>query len=109
MANRWKVPKKVNILGLDYRIKELKKPIPIGKHFEKSAYIDYNKLEIAISKKQRLQEMQLDMLHEIVHGILWSIEATLNIKERLHRNEELVDLLSKALFASLKEAKIIQS
>ena len=88
---------KVEILGVDYEIKELdiidENPNVLGQ-------IVYQKQEIQI-KKSLLKDMKNStIIHEIVHGILFH-----SGKQELNEKEDLVESLSSSIYQVLKSNK----
>lgn len=87
----------VEILGVDYEIKELdivdENPNVLGQ-------IVYQKQEIQI-KKSLLKDMKNStIIHEIVHGILFH-----SGKQELNEKEDLVESLSSSIYQVLKSNK----
>ena len=88
---------KVEILGVNYEIKELdiidENPNVLGQ-------IVYQKQEIQI-KKSLLKDMKNStIIHEIVHGILFH-----SGKQELNEKEDLVESLSSSIYQALKSNK----
>lgn len=87
----------VEILGVDYEIKELdivdENPNVLGQ-------IVYQKQEIQI-KKSLLKDMKNStIIHEIVHGILFH-----SGKQELNEKEDLVESISSSIYQVLKSNK----
>lgn len=87
----------VEILGVDYEIKELdiidENPNVLGQ-------IVYQKQEIQI-KKSLLKDMKNStIIHEIVHGILFH-----SGKQELNEKEDLVESVSSSIYQVLKSNK----
>ena len=87
----------VEILGVDYEIKELE---IIDENPNVLGQIVYQKQEIQI-KKSLLKDMKNStIIHEIVHGILFH-----SGKQELNEKEDLVESLSSSIYQVLKSNK----
>ena len=87
----------VEILGVDYEIKELE---IIDENPNVLGQIVYQKQEIQI-KKSLLKDMKNStIIHEIVHGILFH-----SGKQELNEKEDLVESISSSIYQVLKSNK----
>lgn len=87
----------VEILGVDYEIKELD---IIDENPDVLGQITYQKQLIEIKKTLPRDMKNTTILHEILHGILFH-----SGKQELNKNEDLIESLSNSIYQILKSNK----
>jgi len=65
------LPKKINIVGIEYDVKYLKNPVNVDVNKEKclDGQIDYRLVQISIHDSGNKSLMGETFIHEVVHGI----------------------------------------
>lgn len=92
-----KLPDKINILGVEYKIEYVDNPAEVDMYKRKSLWgqIDYWTRSIRIYKRDRVMEdICQTLLHEILHGIVTELHLKSLDDEK---NHDELDILALAL------------
>jgi len=89
-----KLPKSVNILGLEYAVESANSRISVNTC---NGLIDHKQQIIYINSDHHADRQTVALLHEIIHGVLGNI----GLGEE-HNDENLVQSLAVGLYGALK-------
>lgn len=96
------IPEKITIAGITYTINEVERESPELHYGGAIGYCDYQKGMINLDKNLKKDVKEVTLVHELIHGVLYSLNLS---NETITLDERFVESFSQLLYQIFQQLK----